>query len=174
MSTRAGEFVTLEEVIKEVGVGACRFFFMLRAPDSQLEFDLELAKKQSSENPVFYVQYVHARCCSIFKEYYLKNPGFQLQKPDFSLLKTPEERDLAKKLAFFPDTLELCAKTYSPHHMTNYLMECADLFHRFYEKCRVISADKELTNTRLSLVSCIASVIKNGLGLLGVSAPDRM
>jgi arginyl-tRNA synthetase len=174
MSTRTGEFVTLEEVIKEVGVDACRFFFMLRAPDSQLEFDLELAKKQSSENPVFYVQYVHARCCSIFKEYYSKNPDSELKAPDFILLKTPEERDLAKKLAFFPDTLELCAKTYSPHHLTNYLMECSDLFHKFYEKCRVISADKELTNTRLSLVQCIASVIKNGLGLLGVSAPERM
>jgi arginyl-tRNA synthetase len=174
MSTRAGEFVTLEEVIKEVGVDACRFFFMLRAPDSPLEFDLELAKKQSSENPVFYVQYVHARCCSIFKEYHSKNPGSELKAPDFSLLKTVEERDLVKKLAFFPDTLELCAKTYSPNYLTNYLMETADLFHKFYEKCRVITADKELTNTRLSFVKCIASGIKDGLSLLGVSAPERM
>lgn len=174
MSTRAGEFVTLEEVIKEVGVDACRFFFMLRAPDSQLEFDLELAKKQSSENPVFYVQYVHARCCSIFKEYNSKNPGAERKTPDFGLLTTPEERNLIKKLIFFPDAVELCAKTYAPNYLTNYLMECADLFHKFYEKCRVITDDKELTNSRLALVTCIASIIKNGLGLLGVSAPDRM
>ena len=174
MSTRAGEFVTLEEVIREVGVDACRFFFMLRAPDSQLEFDLELAKKQSSENPVFYVQYVHARCCSIFKEYNSKNEGGAPAEPDLSLLNTPEERDLIKKLAFFPDTLELCAKNFTPHHLTGYLMECADLFHRFYENCRVIGDDKALTGARLTLVKGVASIIKNGLNLLGVSAPERM
>ena len=174
MSTRAGEFVTLEEVIKEVGVDACRFFFMLRAPDSQLEFDLELAKKQSSENPVFYVQYVHARCCSIFKEYDSKNPGRESAAADLTLLNTPEERELIKKLAFFPDTLELCAKNFTPHHLTGYLMECADLFHRFYENRRVISDDNALTSARLALIKGAASIIKNGLGLLGVSAPEHM
>ncbi len=174
MSTRAGEFVTLEEVIKEVGVDACRFFFMLRSPESQLEFDLELAKKQSSENPVFYVQYVHARCCSIFKEFNSKNPDAVRAEPDLSLLSTPEERELIKKLVMFPDTLELCAKNFTPHHLTGYLMECADLFHRFYEKCRVLSDDKDLTNARLSLVSSVAIIIKNGLGLLGVNAPEKM
>lgn len=174
MSTRAGEFITLEEVVNEVGKDACRFFFMLRAPDSQLDFDLELAKKQSSENPVYYVQYVHARCSSIFKEYLTKEHSKPDKTADLRLLKTKEERELLKKLAFFPDTLELCVRNLSPHHLTTYLMELADIFHRFYEQCRVISDDKELTLARLSIVQATAIIIRNGLNLLGVSAPDKM
>lgn len=176
MSTRAGEFVTLEEVLKEVGKDACRFFFMLRAPDSPLEFDLELAKKQSSENPVFYVQYVHARCNSIFREYRTRNATETVVSgtPDFSLLSTKEERELMKKLISFADTLDLCIKTNSPHHLTAWLMETADLFHRFYEHCRVLGDDAALTNSRLALVESVAVSIRNGLSLLGVSAPERM
>ncbi|MHB9155620.1 MAG: arginine--tRNA ligase [Endomicrobiales bacterium] len=174
MSTRAGEFVTLEEVLKEVGRDACRFFFMLRAPDSPLEFDLELAKKQSSDNPVFYVQYVHARCSSIFKEHKTRTGEERPADVNYSLLAAGEERELIKKLVSFPDTLELCLKTLSPHHLTIYLMEVADLFHRFYEKCRVLSQDRELTSARLALVEGVATIIKNGLDLLGVSAPARM
>lgn len=173
MSTRSGEFITLKEVIGEVGKDACRFFFLLRAPDSQLEFDLELAKKQSSENPVFYVQYVHARSYSIFRESGIKEHDFSANV-NFGLLKTPEERELIKKLIFFPDTIELCLKTLSPHHCTAYLQELADAFHRFYEKCRVLTADKELTLARLSLVRAVTIVIKNGLWILGVSAPEKM
>lgn len=176
MSTRAGEFVTLEEVLKEVGKDACRFFFMLRAPDSPLEFDLELAKKQSSENPVFYVQYVHARCNSIFREYRTRNATDTVVAgtPNFSLLSTKEERELMKKLVSFADTLDLCIKTNSPHHLTAWLMETADLFHRFYEHCRVLGDDAELTRNRLALVESVAISIRNGLSLLGVSAPERM
>lgn len=173
MSTRAGEFVTLEEVLSEVGKDACRFFFMLRAPDSPLEFDLELAKKQSSDNPVFYVQYVHARCNSIFREFETRG-GEKSEFAVLSLLGEKEERDLIKKLAFFPDTLELCYKTMSPHHLTGYLLEVADLFHKFYEERRVLTADKELTSARLALVDGVATIIKSGLNLLGVSAPVRM
>ncbi len=170
MSTRSGEFVTLKEVLDEVGTDACRFFFLLRAPDSQLEFDLELAKKQSSENPVFYVQYVNARCHSIFKEY--KDNG---GKPaDFNLLTSKEERDLIKKLALFEDTLLICAKTMSPHHLTTYLTETADIYHRFYEKCRVLGVEPELTKARVELLKAVSTVITKGLNLLGVSAPEKM
>jgi arginyl-tRNA synthetase len=174
MSTRSGEFVTLKEVIDEVGKDACRFFFLLRAPDSPLDFDLELAKKQSSDNPVFYVQYVRARCCSIFREAQSRGYTANAATADLSLLTTKEERDLIKKLISFPDTLELCANQMTPHHITAYLMETADQYHRFYEHCRVLGDDKELSTARLALVEAVASVIANGLGLLGVSAPDRM
>jgi len=173
MSTRSGEFVTLEEVLSEVGRDACRFFFMLRAPDSPLEFDLELAKKQSSDNPVFYVQYVHARSHSIFRE--AESKGLKLSgERQFSLLTTAEERALLKRLILFADTIDLCLKTSSPHHMTAYLMELADTYHRFYEKCRVLTDDPQLSAARLGLVRAVTIVIKNGLSLLGVSAPEKM
>jgi arginyl-tRNA synthetase len=175
MSTRAGEFETLEDVVKEVGRDACRFFFMLRAPDSALEFDLELAKKQSSENPVFYVQYVHARCCSIFREYELRSQKpFVFNPATIPLLATAAERNLLKKIAFFDDTLELCIKTNSPHHLTGYLMETADLYHKFYEQCRVLTDDHDLSSARLGLVHGIATTISIALNLLGVSAPKKM
>ena len=172
MSTRTGEFVTLKEVVDEVGKDACRFSFLLRAPDSQLEFDLELAKKQSSENPVFYVQYVNARCNSIFAE--SKKRTDISDNPDFSLLVLPEERDLMKKLSAFCDTLAVCEKTMSPHHFTVYLMELADNYHKFYEKCRVLSENSALTSARLKLLEAVVIIIKNGLGLLGVSTPEKM
>ena len=172
MSTRSGEFVTLKEVIGEVGKDACRFFFLLRAPDSHLEFDLELAKKQSSENPVFYVQYVNARCHSIFRE--SKSRTDLNAEPDFSLLNTKEERDLIKQLSAFCDTLNTCEKTMSPHHFTLYLTELADIYHKFYEKCRVLSDDSKLTISRLKLIEAVTVIIKNGLDLLGVSAPEKM
>jgi len=172
MSTRTGEFITLKEVVDEVGKDACRFFFLLRAPDSQLEFDLELAKKQSSENPVFYVQYVNARCNSIFTESKKRNDI--TKSPDLALLNSKEERDLIKKLSAFCDTLLLCEKTMSPHHFTAYLVELADNYHKFYEKCRVLSDDSELTSARLKLLEAVVIIIKNGLEILGVSTPDKM
>ncbi|MDR0820265.1 MAG: arginine--tRNA ligase [Endomicrobium sp.] len=175
MSTRTGEFITLKEVVDEVGKDTCRFFFLLRAPDSQLEFDLELAKKQSSENPVFYVQYVNARCSSIIRE--SKNRSgitTEIKNINFSLLNTKEERDLIKQLAAFCDTLALSEKTMSPHHFTVYLIELADIFHKFYEKCRVLTDDTNLTSARLKLIESVAIIIKNGLNLLGISVPDKM
>ncbi|MDR1259882.1 MAG: arginine--tRNA ligase [Endomicrobium sp.] len=175
MSTRAGEFVTLKEVLKEVGKDTCRFFFLLRAPNSQLEFDLELAKKKSVKNPVFYVQYVNARCKSIIKESNNRNNLVKnIKNINFNLLNTEEERNLIKQLTTFYDTLRMSEKTMSPHYVALYLIELADKYHKFYEKCRVLSNDINLTSARLKLVECVMIIIKNGLNLIGVSAPDKM
>ncbi|MDR2251642.1 MAG: arginine--tRNA ligase [Endomicrobium sp.] len=175
MSTRSGEFITLKSVVDEVGKDACRFFFLLRAPDSQLEFDLDLAKKQSSENPVFYVQYVNARCNSIFKE--SKNRSDLTndnEKVNFDLLNSKEERALIKQLAAFCDTLALSEKTMIPHHFTIYLIELADSYHKFYEKCRVLTDDPALACARLKLIEGVMIIIQTGLGLLGIASPDKM
>jgi arginyl-tRNA synthetase len=172
MSKRAGTFISLREILDEVGRDACRFFFALRTPDSHLNFDLELAKKQSSDNPVFYCQYVHARICSIFRqaEELLPLPG-----PNGKLLGTPEERALMLKLAWFPEVLKDCEKVLSPHPLANYLLELAGLYHAFYEKRRVNDpAEPELSRQRLLLCAGVRDVIKEGLGLLGVSAPEQM
>jgi arginyl-tRNA synthetase len=175
MSTRTGEFVTLKEVVDEVGKDSCRFFFLLRSPDSPLEFDLELAKKHSSENPVFYVQYVNARCSSIVKESKNRNDIIRdINNIDLALLNTKEERDLIKQLSAFCDTLLLSEKLMSPHCFTAYLIELADKYHAFYEKCRVLNEDSKLTSARLKLVESVIIIIQNGLTLLGVSIPEKM
>jgi arginyl-tRNA synthetase len=175
MSTRTGEFVTLKSVVDEVGKDACRFFFLLRAPDSQLEFDLELAKKQSSENPVFYVQYVNARCSSIIRESKNRNNvTSDIEKINFNLLNSKEERNLINQLSVFCDTLVLSEKTMSPHHFTAYLIGLADRYHTFYEKSRVLSDDSNLTSARLKLIEGVMVIVQNGLRLLGVSTPDKM
>lgn len=175
MSTRTGEFITLKEVIDEVGRDACRFFFLLRSPNSPLEFDLDLAKKKSSENPVFYVQYVSARCNSIIKESKNRQDIISdINNVDFTLLNTKEERDLIKQLDAFCDTLLLSEKQMSPHYFTAYLIELADKYHTFYEKCRVLSEDSDLTSSRLKLVEGVITIIKSGLSLLGISSPAKM
>lgn len=178
MSKRAGTFISLREILDEVGKDACRFFFALRTPDSHLNFDLELAKKQSSENPVFYVQYVHARICSIFRkaaETGLHPAGAQLSMPNARFLLAPEERALLDKLAWFPEVLLDSERLLSPHPLANYLMELAGLFHPFYEKCPVVSAeDPEQGKARLLLIAGVRDAIREGLDLLGVSAPEQM
>ncbi|MDR1784774.1 MAG: arginine--tRNA ligase [Endomicrobium sp.] len=175
MSTRSGEFITLKEVVNEVGKDACRFFFLLRDPNSPLEFDLELAKKCSNENPVFYVQYVNARCNSIIREgKNRKDIISDIEAINFSLLNTKEERNLIKKLSAFCDTLAISEKTMSPHHFTTYLIELADIYHKFYEKCRVLTDDSNLTSARLKLIEGVMIIVKNGLNLLGVSTLDKM
>jgi arginyl-tRNA synthetase len=175
MSTRTGEFVTLKSVIDEVGKDACRFFFLLRSHDSQLEFDLELAKKQSSANPVFYVQYVNARCNSIIRESKNRNDIItDIKDVNFNLLSTKEERDLILKLSAFCDTLYLSEKTASPHYFTAYLIELADMYHKFYEKCRVLSDNSLLVSARLKLIEGVMVIIRNGLSLIGISTPDKM
>jgi len=178
MSKRAGTFIPLRELIDEAGKDACRFFFALRTPDSHLNFDLELAKKQSSENPVFYVQYVHARIVSIFRkaaESGLHPAGAELPMPNARWLTSPEERALLDKLAWFPEVLLDCERLLSPHPLANYLMELAGLFHPFYEKCPVVSAeDPEQGRARLLLIAGVRDAIREGLGLLGVSAPEQM
>jgi arginyl-tRNA synthetase len=175
MSTRAGEFTSLQAVMDEVGVDACRYFFMLRRADSPLDFDLELARKEGAENPVYYVQYVHARIASIFKkaaENDMEIPGFD--DVDLTVLRLPEERLLAKRVAIFPELVEGMAIALEPHRLTAYLQDMAGLFHNYYNKHRVISEDREVTNARLLLVKAIQSVVRSALGLLGIAAPVEM
>ena len=175
MSTRTGKFTSLQEVMDEVGVDACRYFFMLRRADSPLDFDLELAKKEETENPVYYVQYVHARIASIFKkaaENDIEIPTFD--DVDITVLRLPEERLLVKRVAVFPELLEGMAIALEPHRLTAYLQDLASLFHGYYNKHRVISEERELTNARLLLVKSIQSVVHSALGLLGIAAPVEM
>ncbi len=175
MSTRSGEFVTLEEVVAEVGKDACRFFYALRGPNSPLEFDLELAKRQASENPVFYVKYVHARCASLFREAEKRGGGAvdpAAFRPPTRLEK--EERALLVRLAGFSDVLDQCLADLSPHHVTDYLLKLSGDYHRFYETCRVLGEAPDVTAFRLALVDGVRTVIKNGLGLLSIDAPEEM
>jgi arginyl-tRNA synthetase len=175
MSTRSGDFVPLEDVVKEVGRDACRFFFALLSPQSHLKFDLELAKKRASENPVFYVQYVHARCRSIFREAAKRGVAPAAGTP-FSPPPAldPRERALLVKLASWPDVLDQAAREMSPHPVPNHLLALAAEFHRFYEGCQVLGEDPQATAFRLALVDGVRSVIRNGLDVIGVRAPEEM
>ncbi|MHC1697945.1 MAG: arginine--tRNA ligase [Geobacteraceae bacterium] len=175
MSTRSGEFVTLKEVVDEVGRDAARYFFLMRRSDSQLDFDLELAKRQSTENPVYYVQYAHARICSIFET--VTERGLvpdDFAKIPLEKLESSEEMSLIKLLGQFPEVVEGSALNFEPHRITYYLQELAGRFHSFYNKHRVIGEDPELSAARLLLLKCTAQTLKNGLTLLGVSSPERM
>jgi arginyl-tRNA synthetase len=174
MSTRSGEFVTLKEVVDEVGRDAARFFFLMRRSDSQLDFDLELAKRQSSDNPVFYVQYAHARIKSIFET--ARERGFApaFENVRIELLDSADDLSLVKKLSVYPEILEAAALNFEPHRITYYLQELAGEFHSFYNKSRVITEEPALTQARLFLLHCAAVTIKNALTVLGISAPERM
>jgi arginyl-tRNA synthetase len=175
MSTRSGEFVTLREVMDEVGRDAARFSFLTRRSDAQLDFDLEVAKKQSDENPVYYVQYAHARICSIIRlagEKGLSVPAFA--GIDSGLLTAPEEMDILKQLSRFPACVGGSARAHEPHRIAVYLMELVGHFHSYYNKHRVLTDDEDLSRSRLHLMACIKTVLRNGLTLLGVSAPDTM
>ena len=170
MSTRRGEYITLREVLDEVGRDAARFFFLMRRTTSHLDFDLEIAKKQTSENPVYYVQYAHARISSI-----LRNGGVKLNKEaDLALLKEKEELALVKKILQFSYILNICLKTQDPYMLTVYLQELSEAFHKFYDLHRVLSDDPELTQARLGLIEGARIVIATGLELLGVSRPEKM
>ncbi len=172
MSTRSGKFTTLKEVLDEVGVDAARFTFLTRSHDAQLEFDLDLTKRQTSDNPVYYVQYAHARISNIFVQY--QNAGNQsMGTPDWTLC-NEDEASLMKKCLAFPDLVEDAAKGLAPHMLTHYLVELANMFHKYYHASRVITPDSALTATRLALVARVRTVVKNGLELLGVSAPEKM
>ncbi len=175
MSTREGVFTTLREIVDEVGVDAARFFFMMRSADSKLVFDIDLALKHSSDNPVYYVQYAHARCCNIFVT--AAQEGVELvdfKDVDIALLQGVDEMRLIKKLLHFPDMVEACADSLAPHPITSYLTELAALFHYFYKHNRVITENVALSQARLTLVKGTMKVLENGLGLLGISAPERM
>jgi len=172
MSTRKANFITLDELLDEVGVDAARYFFLMRRMEAHLDFDLELAKKQSDENPVFYVQYAHARICSILE--HAQEKGVLRQKADLSLLKEPEEVHLIKHLIDYPELVLGAAQAREPHRIPTYLQDLAGVFHNFYHKHRVVTEDQGLTNARLDLCQAARTVIANGLKLLGVSAPERM
>ena len=178
MSTRSGEFITLREVMNDVGVDAARFFFVARKASSHLDFDIELAKRQSQENPVYYVQYAHARICNIMEfaksQAAKKASGGSAAKADLALLKEPQELDLIKTLSQFPDVIIFCAESLEPCGLVSYLMTLADSFHSFYDKHRVVTDDLALTRSRLVLVDCTRTVIATGLRLLGVSTPTSM
>jgi len=175
MSTRSGEFTTLKEVVQEVGKDAARFFFLTRKSDSHLEFDLDLAKKTSNENPVYYVQYAHARIASIFRN--AKEAGIEtgkLEEADINLLTSSEEINLIKGILGFYQVMEGSAKSLEPHRITFYLIDLVGRFHSYYNKTRVLGNDPEQTLARLWLLHMLKQVIKNSLDILGVSAPDRM
>jgi len=176
ISKRAGSYVTLRDLIDEVGRDATRFFFIMRKPDSQLVFDIDLAKEQSPDNPVYYVQYAHARICSIFEN--AAEKGFtapeQPLPAEIELLNTPEELQLIKLLSTLPDTVDDSAQNFEPHRLTYYLTELAGCFHGFYNKNRVITEDATLTRARLYLLKRTAQTLKNALTILGISAPERM
>ncbi len=175
MSTRSGEFITLDEVVREVGVDATRFFFLMRSSDSHLDFDLDLAKKETPENPVFYIQYAHARICSIFRT--AEEQGFALpevSKIELSLIKENEELDLVKKILAYPETIQKSAQALEVHRVSHYLQELVGQFHSYYNKHRIVTDDRELTLARLFLVNCLRTTIRSGLGLLGVSTPEKM
>lgn len=173
MSKRTGEMVTLDELLEEVGRDATRFFFLMRSTDSPLDFDIELAKEQSNENPVYYVQYAYARISSIIR--YAKAEGIDLSgEINYNRLETESELDLIKKLAEWPEILERVSRQRAPHPLTAYAQELAAVFHYFYTKCRVVGEDKELSTARMSLSEATRAVLKSVLNMLGISAPERM
>lgn len=179
MSKRAGTFETLADVVKEVGVDSSRFMFMTRKSDSHLDFDLEVVKQQSMENPVYYVQYAHARIRSVFRK--AREMGIvplrsgEDQAAAAALLDTPEDIQLLKMLDRFPDAVDAAARMLSPHHVSFYLRELAALLHKYYTMHQVLAAESaQLTQARLLLLDAVARVLKNGLTLLGVEAPEQM
>ncbi|MGA1826574.1 MAG: arginine--tRNA ligase [bacterium] len=175
MSTRGGSFVSLEEVISEVGKDACRFFFLLRRHDSQLEFDLDLAKEQSKENPVYYVQYAHARICSIISEAKKAAvPYDNISEKEILNLSSSVERRIIKKLTQYPLIIRLASNSLEPHRITFYLIELAKLFHSYYKDHRIISSDLNITRARIYLLLIIKKIIFDGLSILGISAPEYM
>ncbi|BCO08429.1 arginine--tRNA ligase [Desulfolithobacter dissulfuricans] len=175
MSTRKATFVTVDELVDEVGVDALRFFFLMRKPDSQLEFDLDLATRESQENPVYYVQYAHARLCSIERQ--AAEKGVIIPSPDeadLGRLQEVEEYNLLKTMAEYPTLVAGAARDLAPHRIIFYLMDLAGQFHSFYNKHKVLGEDPELTGARLALCAGLKTVIGNGLRLVGLSTPEKM
>lgn len=176
MSTRGGQFVTLRELREEVGVDAARFFYVMRKLAQHLDFDLELAKSHSSDNPVYYIQYAHARICSVFRQLANKqqewNPNIGLEHLD--CLTTEQERSLLFYLLRYPETVESSALQYEPHQLAYYLQELANVFHAYYNNQQFLVEDENLRQARLCLISAVRQVIANGLSLLGVSSPETM
>ncbi len=172
VSKRSGDIITLREVIEEVGPDPCRFIFLSRSADSQMDFDMELAKKQSADNPVYYVQYAHARIASILR--LAKQRDIDYSQGDVSLLITEPELTLIRRLILFPEIVERVAVSLEPHHLPYYALDLATVFHSFYKQCRVVSEDQALTKARLKLVKASQIVLAGVLRLMGMSAPETM
>ena len=175
VSKRTGDLITLRELVDEVGPDACRYFFLSRSPESQMEFDLELAKEQSSDNPVYYVQYAHARMSSVLR--LAKDKRIDHDDGDVALLTHDAELALIRKMTALPELVDMMARNLQPHHLPHYATELATAFHWFYQKCRVVSSapeDAELTRARLKLVEAAGIVLARCLGLMGMEAPEEM
>jgi arginyl-tRNA synthetase len=175
MSKRAGTIITLREIIDEVGVDATRFFFVMRRCDSTLDFDLELAKKATSENPVFYVQYAYARICSIYRELSERNIAMpETTDFDVSVLTSPLETALAREISRFPEEISKAAEELAPHQIAYYATDLAEAFHAFYNTERVLGMEESIMKTRLLLIEAARITLGNVLKILGVSAPEKM
>jgi arginyl-tRNA synthetase len=172
ISKRSGDLVTLRELVEEVGADACRFVFLSRSADSQMDFDIELAKKESSENPVYYVQYAHARISSIFR--LAQEKGIDFSRGNVALLTTESELDFIRKMLQLPEVVETVATKLEPHHLPYYAQDLATAFHSFYKQCRVVSDDEELTAARLKLVDAARIAFARTLSFMGMSVPERM
>ena len=173
MSKRAGTAIPLRELMEEVGTDAARYFFLMRSTESQLDFDLDLAKSQSADNPVYYIQYAHARICSIFRQ--AKEAGLTLSdEPKFSIMTSAAEIDLMNKIFEYPNEIEKAAAEYAPQRIARYVYDLASTFSSFYRDCRILGVEEDLAKARLALVKITQHTIQHALNLLGVSAPERM
>lgn len=173
MSKRTGNAITLREIMDEVGIDATRYFLTMRSPDSHFDFDLELAKEKSQDNPIYYAQYAHARICSILKQ--AKEQGVEVTADaDFSTITNEKAIDLLKKIAEFEPTIESAAESRAPHRLTNYIQDLASAFHKFYNAEKVLTDDAEKTKAHIALVDAVRITLHNALALVGVSAPESM
>ncbi|MFC2067476.1 arginine--tRNA ligase [Chloroflexota bacterium] len=172
VSKRSGDIITLREVVDDVGKDACRFFFLSRSVDSQMDFDMDLAKKQSVDNPVYYIQYAHARIASILR--LAREKGINSDDGDVALFDTKPELALMRKMLILPEIVEAIAQTLEPHHLTYYAQDLATAFHSFYKQCRVISPDEVLTKARLKLVKAAKVALANTLNLMSMGVPEKM
>ncbi len=174
MSTRSGQFIKLDELINEIGKDAIRFFYLMRKNDQHLDFDIELAKKKTSDNPVFYIQYAHARICSVLEQILDRKINISNSNIDFEVLSLDEEVALIDKLRSFPIVIEAACRKYEPHIITNYQRELAQLFHSYYNKCNIIKSNEELRNARVYLLRCMQIVLINSSNIIGISLPEKM
>ena len=170
ISKRKGEIITLEDLVDEIGLDVARFLYLRKSLDTHMEIDLALAKEQSEKNPVYYIQYAHARICAILR----KSGNFQFSISNFQLLDHPSELNLIKQLIRFSEIIEDTAKDYQVQRLPQYAMDLATAFHQFYRDCKVLTDSKNLSTARLALVLTTKKVLKNTLSLMGISVPERM
>jgi len=174
MSTRSGEFVTLRKLREDVGQDAARFFYVMRKSDQHMDFDLDLARERSSDNPVYYLQYAHARICSVKRQCKEKGLTLSLESANLSRLDNSHEQQLIKQISLYPERVQNAALRREPHIVVNYLRDLANQFHSWYNAFQFIVDDVELRDARIALATAIGQVLHNGLNLMGVSAPEKM